>query len=208
MEDVLDLYEAPDDARRPVVCVDERPCQLIGETRVPRPVKPGRAARYDYEYERRGTANIFGIFEPQSAWRQMKVTAHRTKVDFAWLLKDLVDEHYPTADCIRVVLDNLNTHDLDVLYEVFSPSEAARLRRKLELHHTPKHASWLNQVEIEFSVLSKQCLDRRIGSMGELVEEVAAWEERRNAEGATVHWQFTTAKAQVKMARAYPSQSA
>lgn len=205
MENILDLYEEEYDPQRPVVCVDERPCQLIGETRVPRPVRPGRAALYDYEYERRGTANVFGIFEPKGAWRRMKVTQQRTKVDFAWLLKELVDDHYPGADCIRLVVDNLNTHGPEVLYEVFAPGEAARLRRKLDFHYTPKHASWLNQVEIEFSVLGRQCLDRRIGSRDELVAEVVAWEERRNAENATVHWQFTTAKAQVKLARAYPS---
>lgn len=206
MEDILDLYAEPYDPERPVVCLDERPCQLIAETRVPRPPAPGRPARYDYEYQRCGTANLFGLLEPLRGWRHMQVTAQRTKVDFAHCLRDLVDQHYPEAKRIRVVLDNLNTHCLDVLYEVFEPAEATRLRRRLELHHTPKHASWLNQIEIEFSVLSRQCLNRRIPEQAQLAREVAAWEARRNAAGATIDWQFTTEKAHQKMARAYPSE--
>lgn len=181
------------------------PVQLVGETRLPLPCQPGRVQRIDYEYERRGTANLFCFFQPAVGWRHVKVTARRTKVDFAHCMKQLVDDFYPQAKKIRVILDNLNIHSPASLYEAFEPAEARRLLRKLEFHYTPKHASWLNMVEIEFSVLFGQCLDRRIPDLETLKAEIAAWERRRNDDAATVNWQFTTAKARDKFKRFYPS---
>jgi DDE superfamily endonuclease len=163
MEDVLDLYEQPYDPKQPVVCFDEKPLQLLAETRVPRPASPGRPRRYDHEYERKGTANLFVAVEPLRGWRQVRVTDHRRQQDFAHQMQQLVDVHYPEADKIRVVLDNLNTHKAASLYVAFPPAEALRLLRRLEFHHTPKHGSWLNMAEIEISVLGRQCLNRRIG---------------------------------------------
>jgi hypothetical protein len=174
MEDVLDLYEQRYDPSRPVVCFDEKPVQLLAETRVPRPAKPGRPRRYDYEYERKGTANIFMAVEPLRGWRQVTVTDRRTKLDFALQMQQLVDVHYPDADRIRVVLDNLNTHKPASLYEAFPAAEALRLLKRLEFHYTPKHGSWLNMAELELSVLSRQCLQRRIGDREILVQEVTA----------------------------------
>ena len=205
MEDVLDLYEQAYDPLYPQVCFDERPCQLLSEVRQPLPARPGQPRRYDYEYRREGTCNLFMFFQPLACWRHVKVTAQRTKVDFAYCMKDLVDVLFPDAHCIRLVLDNLNTHKLEVLYEVFAPAEARRIARKLEFHYTPKHGSWLNMVEIELSVLASQCLDRRIPSQSILAQQALAWEQRRNAMGATVHWQFTSAKARTKLQRLYPS---
>jgi hypothetical protein len=205
MEEVLDVYELPYDPRYPSVCFDETPKQLIGETRLPYPAKPGQVARYDYEYQRNGTCNLFMFFEPLRAWRHVKVTPQRTKQDWAYCMQDLVDVHFPEAVRIRVVLDNLNTHTLAALYDTFAPAEARRIARKLELHYTPKHGSWLNMAEIELSVLTRQCLDRRIPDQVTLKGEVAAWEERRNAESRTIDWQFTTVDARIKLKRLYPS---
>jgi hypothetical protein len=205
MEDVLDLYAQGHDPLYPQVCFDERPCQLLSEVRQPLPARLGQPRRYDYEYRREGTCNLFMFFQPLACWRHVKVTAQRTKVDFAYCMKDLVDVLFPDAHCIRLVLDNLNTHKLEVLYEVFAPAEARRIARKLEFHYTPKHGSWLNMVEIELSVLSSQCLDRRIPSQSILAQQALAWEQRRNALRATVHWQFTSAKARTKLQRLYPS---
>jgi len=207
MEDVLDLYEEPYDTVRPVVCFDEQPVQLVAETRLPALPRPGRAARYDYEYERKGTANIFMAVEPLAGWRHVEVTEQRTKLDFAAQMKQLVDVHYPEAECIRVVMDNLSTHKPASLYEAYPPQEARRILRRLQFHHTPKHASWLNMAEIELSVLSGQCLDHRIPDRSTLMRETAAWEARRNDERATIQWRFTLQDARSKLRRLYPTKS-
>ena len=207
MEDVLDLYAEPPDRRRPWVCFDEKPYQLLGHTREPLPVAPGKAQRIDYEYKREGTCNLFLFFDPHRRWRRLEVTESRTAADFAHQMKWLVDEGYPDAERIRVVLDNLNTHSAASLYQAFAPEEARRIARKLEFHYTPKHASWLNMAEIEFSVLERQCLDRRLSTREAVSQEVAAWEADRNENGATIHWRFTTADARTKMHRFYPSTS-
>jgi hypothetical protein len=204
MEDLLDLYGQAYDPKRSVICFDERPCPLIEEVRVPIPAEPGQRERYDFEYKRNGVVNLFGFFEPLAAQRHMEVTARRTKVDFAHQMKALVDIHRPDADCIRVVLDNLNTHHPATLYEVFAPQEANRILKKLEFHYTPKHVSCLNPVEIEFSVLSRQCLDRRIATQQELTNEIKAWQEQRNSQKATVNWCFLSADARIKLERLYP----
>ena len=204
MEDVLDLYAEPPDKKRPVVCFDETPRQLIGEARVPVAAKPGKPARVDYEYVRNGTANVFMFLDAHRKWRHAKVTDRRANSDFAICMRDLADEHYPSADCIRVVLDNLSTHTPAALYDTFPPEEARRILRRLEFHYTPKHASWLNMVEIEIGVMVGQCLDRRIPEKAMLVSEVAQWEHRRNAEKATIKWLFTTERAREKLARSYP----
>ena len=208
MEDVLGVYTRPYDPLRPLVCLDEVPKQLIGETRCPRPMQPGRPARHDYEYERRGTANLFLWCEPLRSRRHVTVTERRTKIDWAQIIKDLVDVHYPDAERIVLVLDNLNTHTPGSLYEAFPPAEARRIADKLEIHHTPKHGSWLNIAEIELSTLSGQCLDRRIPDRETLEREVAAWEEERNALGGKVDWRFTTEDARIKLKRLYPSMEA
>lgn len=174
MEDVLDLYKESYDPKRPVVCFDEMPYQMVAQTQMPVPAKPGRPSRYDYEYERRGMVNIFAFFEPKRGWRHLEVTERRTAVDFAHAVRRLTDEHYPRAEKVRVVLDNLNTHTPALLYKAFEPEEARRVLRRLEFHHTPKHASWLNQVGIEFSVLCRQCLDCRIPEQGALKRECGA----------------------------------
>jgi transposase len=205
MEDVLALYAEPAEPRRPVVCFDETPRQLIGEARVPTRAEPGKRARYDYEYVRNGTANVFMFVDVNRPWRCAKVTDQRTALDFADCMKDLVDVHYPDAERIRVVLDNLSTHSLGALYERFAPAEARRILDRLEFHYTPKHASWLNMVEIEIGVMVGQCLDRRIPDKATLVAEVAAWERRRNAEKARINWMFTVDRARVKLRRAYPT---
>ncbi len=204
MEDVLDLYAEDDDPKRPVVCFDESPTQLIGELREPIPAAPGQPERYDCEYRRNGTANLFVFLDTHKSWRHVKVTDHRTARDFADCMRDLADLHYPEADRIRVVMDNLSTHTAGALYEAFPAPEAHRVLQRLEFHYTPKHASWLNMVEIEIGVLRGQCLDRRIGERDLLVSEVSAWLRQRNASGARVKWKFTTQKARVKLARAYP----
>ena len=210
MEDVLDLYAAPPDPKRRRVCFDERPVQLVGETRVPLPAAPGQPARYDYEYERKGTANLFVHFSPdgpdgQGGWRHVAATERRTAHDFAHQMRALVDEHFPLADVVRVVLDNLNTHTPAALYDAFPPEEARRIASKLEFHYTPKHGSWLNLAELGISVLSRQCLDQRIESLLVLGHEVGAWEAPRNAARATIHWRFTCTDARTKLTRLYPS---
>lgn len=207
MEDVLDLYAAAPDPLRPVVCFDESPTQLIGEAREPIPAKPGQLERYDYEYRRNGTANLFVFLDAHAPWRHVKVTDQRTAIDFAECMRDLVDIHYPGVERIRLVLDNLSSHSAAALYVAFPPEEARRILNKLEFHFTPKHASWLNMVEIEIGVLRGQCLDRRIGERNQLEAEVAAWERQRNAAGARIQWMFTTAKAREKLKRAYPTVS-
>lgn len=207
MEEVLDLYAEPYDPNRPKVCFDETPKQLIAETRTPLPARPGQPERYDYEYQRNGTCNLFMFFEPDQAWRHVALTDHRTKVDFAHQMKWLVDERYPQAEVVRVVLDNLNTHRLAALYETFEPAEARRIARRLELHYTPKHGSWLNMAELELSVFDRQCWDRRIGERETLTRETLALEEQRNAAQATVRWQFTSETARTRLHRLYPSVS-
>ena len=204
MEDVLDLYAQPPDAQRPVVCFDEASVQLVAESRVPVPTAPGRPARHDYEYERRGTANLFMHFDAARGWRHVKVTSTRTAVDFAQCVRELVDVHYPKAERICLVLDNLSTHSEAALYQSLPPAEALRLLKRIEWHYTPKHASWLNQVEIEIGVLRQQCLDRRIATREALDAEVQAWTQARNAERATIRWHFTCERARQKMAHAYP----
>src|SRR6476620_11999544 len=202
MEDLLDLYAEPPDPKRPVVCFDESPTQLIGEVRQPIPAAPGRPRRYDYEYRRNGTVNLFVFLDAHRPWRRVKVTAQRTARDFAECMRDLVDRHYPQVERIRVVLDNLSTHSPGALYEAFPAPEAHRLLRRLEFHYTPKHASWLNMVEIEIGVLRGQCLDRRIGDRKMLENEIDAWEAQRNASGARIKWMFTTQRARIKLLRA------
>ena len=187
-----------------MVCFDESPTQLIGEVRQPIPAKPGRLERYDCEYRRNGTVNLFVFLDAHRPWRKVKVTDSRAACDFAQCMRELVDVHYPGADLIRVVLDNLSTHSPGALYEAFPAPEAHRLLRRLEFHYTPKHASWLNMVEIEIGVLRGQCLDRRIADRQRLVREIAAWERQRNTAGARVKWMFTTQRARDKMARVYP----
>jgi transposase len=204
MENVLDLYAEEPDPQRPVVCFDESPTQLIGEVRQPTPAKPGQLERYDYEYKRNGTANLFVFLDAHRPWRKVKVTTSRAATDFAECMRELTDVHFPEADCIRVVLDNLSTHKPGSLYDAFPPCEARRVLRRLEFHYVPKHASWLNMVEIEIGVLRGQCLDRRIDTHQTLVSEIDAWERQRNASGARVKWMFTTEKARAKMGRAHP----
>jgi hypothetical protein len=205
MEDLLDLYAEPYDPARPVVGFDETSKQLVAETRVPLPMAPGRPERVDYEYERKGTVNLFLVCQPLAGWRHVEVTERRTKHDFAQQMRELVDRHFPDARTVRVVLDNLNTHTPAALYEAFPPAEARRVLRKLEFHHTPVHGSWLNMAEIEFSLLSRQCLGRRIGARDLLATEVTAWEAARNEQRATISWQFTVDDARTKLHRLYPS---
>lgn len=208
MEAVLDLYAEPPDPRRPRVCFDETTKQLVAEIRSPRSRAPGQPERYDYEYQRNGVANLFVKYSPdhpQGGWRKVTVTEHRTKRDFAEQMRLLVDEEFPDAELIRVVLDNLNTHTPAALYEVFEPAEARRLAARLEFIYTPKHASWLNQAEIELAALTQQCLDRRIADADRLAREVAAWAEPRNAAGTTIEWLFRVADARTKLTHLYPS---
>jgi transposase len=207
MEDVLQLYAEAPDPRRPVVCFDETPRQLIGEERVPIRAEPGKPRRVDYEYVRNGTANVFMFIDVNRPWRRAKVTDQRTCIDFAECMRDLVDVHYPGAERIRVVLDNLSAHSAGALYQRFAPDEARRILNRLEFHFTPKHASWLNMVEIEIGVMVQQCLDRRIPDKDTLVAEVARWERHRNAEGAKIKWLFTVDRARQKLGRAYPHPS-
>jgi DDE superfamily endonuclease len=204
MEDVLELYAAPYDPRRPVVGFDEASKELHGEVNPPLPARPRDAAREDYEYTREGTANIFLFVEPLTGRRHLTVTERRTRVDFAHQMKRLCDELYPEAGVIRVVLDNLNTHGPASLYEAFAPEEARRLTERLEFHHTPKHASWLNVAELEFSVLARQCLGRRIATREELARAAGAWEAERNAVRAKIAWCFRVADARIKLVKLYP----
>jgi transposase len=205
MEDVLDLYAETPDPKYPVVCFDESPTQLIGEVRQPIAAKPGQMERYDCEYKRNGTANLFVFLDVHRPWRNVKVTDRRAAEDFAESMREISDVHFPKAEKIRVVMDNLSTHTPSALYQAFPPAEARRVLRRLEFHYTPKHASWLNMVEIEIGVLRSQCLDRRIDSHKRLVSEVAAWQRQRNNSRARINWMFTAEKARQKMARAYPA---
>ncbi len=205
MEDVLDVYKRPYDAKRPNVCLDETSKQLIGETRTPVPVSPWQPARYDYEYKRNGVANLFMMFEPLIGKRHVKVTERRTKIDWAYCVREMVDKIYPDAEQIVLVMDNLNTHNKSSLYEAFEPAEAKRIADKLEIHYTPKHGSWLDMAEIELGILARQCLSRRIDSMEKLKDEVAAWQMFRNSSEAKVNWRFTTEDARIKLKKLYPS---
>ena len=205
MEDVLDVYKRPYDPRRPNVCLDETSKQLIGETRIPVPAYPGQPARYDYEYKRNGVANLFMIFEPLVGKRHVKVTQRRTKIDWAYCVREMVDQIYPDAEQIVLVMDNLNTHNKSSLYEAFEPAEAKRIADKLEIHYTPKHGSWLDMAEIELGILARQCLSRRIDNMEQLKDEVAAWQVIRNTAEAKVNWRFTTKDARIKLKKLYPS---
>jgi transposase len=207
MEDVLDLYAEEYDPKRPVVCFDESPLQLVGETRLPIPAKPGKPQKFDYEYKRNGTANLFVILDAKRGWRHVNVTEQRTKIDFAQQIKELSDVHYPDAEKIRVVMDNLSSHNPAALYEAFEPEEARRILRRMEFHNTPKHASWLNMVEIEIGVLKGQCLDRRIESADFLRTEISIWEKQRNGLEAKINWMFDVNKARKKMGRLYPLKS-
>jgi hypothetical protein len=204
MEDVLEVYKLPYDPLRPVVCLDETNRQLIGETITPLPTRPGNPKKVDYQYERNGVANIFMMFEPLAARRYTTVTDTRKKLDFAACLRDLSDEYYSHAEKILLVMDNLNTHSLSSLYEAFPPSEARRLAERFEIHHTPKHASWLNMAEIEIGVMSRQCLKERIPSQDIMASKVTAWTHTRNAKASRTNWQFTTQDARIKLKSLYP----
>jgi hypothetical protein len=204
MEDVLDIYKQPYDEKRPVICMDESNKQLIKETRIPISMSPGQSERYDAEYERNGVCNIFLSFEPLKGKRNIKITDHRKKADWACFIKELVDEDYQKAEKIVLVMDNLNIHTGASLYETFEPAEAKRILDKLEIHYTPVHGSWLNMAEIELSHLSRQCLDRRIPDKETFVREVSAWAAKRNQEETFVNWQFTTADARIKLKQLYP----
>jgi len=205
MEDVLDVYKRPRDPKRPLVCLDEASRQLLCDTRTAMPMKPGRAARTDYEYKRNGTANIFMFFAPLEGWRRVKITDRRTAIDYAHALRDLADIHFAKADKIILVQDNLNTHKPASLYEAFPPAQARRLIERFEWHYTPKHGSWLNMAETELSVLSRQCLDRRIPDKSTLSAQTKAWQKYRNKHHAKADWQFTTQDARVKLKRLYPA---
>jgi hypothetical protein len=204
MEDVLAVYQRPLDPAYPVICMDETSKQLVGEARVSLPVEPGQPPREDYEYTRQGVANLFLFSEPLTGWREVQVTERRTRADWAEAMRQLSDQHYPLAERITVVLDNLNTHGPASFYEAFTPEEAQRLTERFDFHYTPKHGSWLNMAEIEFSVLSRQCLDRRIDNAETLRNETRAWQQKRNAASKTIEWQFTTAEARIKLKRLYP----
>ena len=205
MEDVLCVYRRPYDARRPMVCLDETSKQLIGETRTPVPAGPGRETRYDHEYKRNGVVNLFMIFEPLAGKRHVQVTERRTKKDWAECVRGMVNEMYPKAERIVLVMDNLNTHTPASLYEAFPPDEAKRIADRLEIHYTPKHGSWLDMAEIELGHLGRQCLDRRIDNAEQLTREVAAWEAGRNGSEAKVNWRFTAADARIRLKKLYPS---
>lgn len=207
MEDLLDLYAEPHDPKRPVVCFDESPIQLIGEVRVPIVPKPGKRYRYDSEYKRNGTANLFVMVDANRSWRRVKVTDRRANEDFAVCMRDLVNVDYPGADKVRVVMDNLSTHTASAVYQTFPAVEARRILRRLEFHYTPRHASWLNIVEIEIGVMRRQCLDRRIASRDLLETEIRTWERRRTESGARIRWMFSTQQARAKMAKSYPTPS-
>jgi len=205
MEDVLDIYKRPYNPKRPQVCLDERPKQLVAEARNPLPVSFGQPARYDYEYKRNGVANIFMMFEPLAGKRYVKVKKRRTKTDWAECVRMLVDEIYPYAEQIVLVMDNLNTHTKASLYEAFEPVEAKRIADKLEIHYTPKHGSWLNMAEIEMSVLGRQCLAERMDNISRLDSQATAWAENRNVKESKVDWRFTTEDARIKLKKLYPS---
>jgi len=204
MEDILDLYAEPFQLEYPVICFDEIPYQLVSETRQPLPLQTGKPMRYDYEYQRQGTCNLFMFLQPLAGWRHVKVTARRTKQDFAVCMNDLVEIHCPLAKRIRVVLDNLNTHTPAAFYETFPPAQARHLAKMLEFHYTPEHSSWLNMAEVEISVLTEQCIGRRLGSRKILANEIAAWETDRNDRKATIDWRFTIPNARDKLEKLYP----
>lgn len=204
MEDVLDVYKRPYDARRPLICMDEMPKQLLSDTRDPLPVCSRKPAREDYEYQREGTADVFMLFEPLVGKRQIEITDQRRRIEWAKVMRKVSDELYPDAEKIVVVLDNLNTHTPAAFYLVFEPGEARRLAQRFELHYTPKHGSWLNMAEIELSALVRQCLNRRIPDKEKMIEEAKAWQDQRNSEVVKVQWQFTTADARVKLKSLYP----
>jgi hypothetical protein len=205
MEDVLDVYTRPADPARPMVCLDETSRQLLADARPPLPTAPGRPAREDAEYVRAGVVNLFLMSEPLRGWRAVRVSDGRTRLDWAACVQELVDVHYPAAERIVLVMDNLNIHSPASLYEAFPPAEAKRLAAKLEIHHTPRHGSWLNMAEIELSILQRQCLDRRLGDRATLAREVAAWAAARNAAGQRIDWRFTTADARIKLKHLYPT---
>jgi DDE superfamily endonuclease len=205
MEDILEVYRRPFDPKRPLVCLDEALKQLLSDGRDPLGIKPGRAQREDYEYVRGGTAALFMLFAPLLSWRHVEVSEQRRALDWAYVIRDLVDLDFPDAERIVLVMDNLNTHTPAALYEAFAPEEARRIAQKLEIHYTPKHGSWLNMAEIELSVLARQCLDRRIPDIDILAEETLAWEEARNQAQVSVHWRFTTEDARIKLHKLYPS---
>lgn len=204
MEDLLDLYAEPFQMEYPVICFDEVPYQLISETRQPLPLEAGKPLRYDFEYRREGTCNLFMMLQPLAGWRHVKVTARRTSQDFAMCINDLVEAHFPQTKKIRLVCDNLNTHTPAAFYETFPPAQARHLAQKIEFHYTPVHSSWLNMAEVEISVLTEQCLDRRLGSQETVASEVRAWEEARNAARATIDWRFTIPNARDKLKKLYP----
>ena len=204
MENVLEVYKRPYDPQRPVVGMDEQPKQLISETRTPIPTAPGEPTKVDYEYRRHGVVSMWMFSEPLAGWRKVNVTERRTAIDWAHQMRDLVDVDYPQAQQVTVVLDNLNTHNPAALYEAFEPAEARRIAEKLELVHTPRHGSWLNVAEIELSVLSRQCLDRRMPDRTMIAHEAQAWQQRRNQDACTIDWRFTTADARIKLKHLYP----
>ena len=204
MEDVLEVYQRPYDAKRPVVCLDEQPTQLVGETRRPIPVRPGQPARYDYEYERLGNATNFMLTEPLGGWRKVNVRETKTAIDLAEEIRELLDVDYPDAETVVLVWDNLNTHTPASLYKAFEPAEARRLLQRLEIHYTPKHGSWLDVAEIELSVFTKQCLARRIDNIETLRSEAKAWADARNAAQTGVDWQFSNEQARIKLKHLYP----
>lgn len=205
MEDLLELYAEPFSPARPVVCMDEASKQLVGEVRASLPARRGHAKRVDYEYRRNGTVNLFVFVQPRGGWRMVRVTDHRARTDWALVVQELLDMQFPDAEVVRLVMDNLNTHSLGSLYEAFEPAEARRLAKRLEIHYTPKHASWLNIAENEIGVLSSQCLDRRIEDREEFHREVTAWERERNEKRVEVDWKFTVEMARVKLRRVYPT---
>ena len=205
MEDVLDVYTRHYDDRFPLVCMDETSKQQIMEVRPSRAMEPGRSRRCDAEYKRNGVSNLFMFFAPLEGWRHVKVTDHRTKIDWAFAMRELVDEHFPSAKRITLVMDNLNTHCPSSLYEAFEPEEAKRILSRLELHYTPKHGSWLNMAEIELSILGRQCLSRRIPDQGQLRREVSEWQRTRNSKPSKIDWRFTTSDARIKLKKLYPS---
>ena len=205
MEDILEVYQRHFAENEVLVCMDETSKQHIKETRTPAPTRPGDAAKYDYEYERNGVSNLFMLCAPLEGWRHVKVTDRHTKVDWAELIQELVDDHYPGKRKIVLVMDNLNTHKLSSLYEAFDPAQARRIAERLEIHFTPKHGSWLNIAEIEIGVMARQCLDRRLGNQPILRSEIDAWRKQRNEEAICVNWRFTTDDARIKLKSLYPS---
>jgi len=204
MEEVLEVYQRPPDPRRPLICMDEIPRQLLADVREPLPMEPGRPLREDYEYERNGVSNLFLFFEPLAGKRDIRVSERHTKVDWAYAMRYLADELYPDAEVIVVVMDNLNTHSSASFYEAFEPAEARRLRERFEFHYTPKHGSWLNMAEIELSALARTCLNRRIPDQTTLYQEARAWADERNQKAVRVDWRFTTADARTKLKHLYP----